>query len=431
MKFGSAKAHRGLMVILTAVLAVLLSVAALAEEDHGIVKATGLCGDDLTWKRYEDGYLEISGSGEMYDYSLANQSIYPNISPWFGFRSSLKALILCEGITSIGDSAFNDCSTFTGGLTIPDSVTSIGIEAFRDCGGFSNVLSLGKNIVTIKSGAFLNCSGFTGDLIIPDSVTTIESDALAGCSGFTGSLILGKNLSSIGERAFYDCSGFTGPLYIPNSVSTITASAFYGCSSLSTLTIADTVSEIQNNAFQNCSSLKSVTFTGNAPALGDDVFSGCSDEFRVYCSKEYAHSFITYGGKWNGYPLVVLEDDEVTPEITLCLTGATLDVGSTIQLVAVVTGDAAEEGVVWTSSDDTVASVKDGTVTALAEGTAVITAAAKAGGTPVSFEVKVNPAPAPVIRGDIDGDGFITAKDRMILARYLAGWQGYNQYFEK
>ena len=30
---------------------------------------------------------------------------------------------------------------------------------------------------------------------------------------------------------------------------------------------------------------------------------------------------------------------------------------------------------------------------------------------------------------DIDGDGDITAKDRMILARKLAGWEGYDQYF--
>lgn len=164
--------------------------------------------------------------------------------------------------------------------------------------------------------------------------------------------------------------------------------------------------------------------------MGEKVFDSCSEGFIVYCYQKYASTYITHAGKWSGYPLVII-DAEIIPEITLGLTGVTLDVGSTIQFAATVTGDAGETSIVWTSSDITVASVEEGTVTALAEGTAVITAAAKAGGTPVSFEVKVNPAPAPVIRGDIDGDGFITAKDRMILARYLAGWQGYNQYFEK
>ena len=235
----------------------------------------------------------------------------------------------------------------------------------------------------------------------------------------------------IGEAAFEYCSGFTGELILPEDLMSIGKYAFSGCTGLTgTLNVPESVSRINDKAFYNCSGLTSATFNGNAPTTGEKVFSGCADGFTVYCYQKYASTFITYAGKWSDCPLVII-DEEVIPEITLTLTGATLDVGSTIQLVAVVTGDAAEEGVVWTSSDDTVASVKDGTVTALAEGTAVITAAAKAGGTPASFEVKVNPAPAPVIRGDLDGDGFITAKDRMILARYLAGWQGYNQYFEK
>ncbi len=30
---------------------------------------------------------------------------------------------------------------------------------------------------------------------------------------------------------------------------------------------------------------------------------------------------------------------------------------------------------------------------------------------------------------DIDGNGKVTAKDRMILSRYLDGWDGYDSYF--
>ena len=59
MKFGSAKTHRGLMVILTAVLAVLLSVIALAEGEHGEVIDSGECGDNLTYKLDSAGQLTI------------------------------------------------------------------------------------------------------------------------------------------------------------------------------------------------------------------------------------------------------------------------------------------------------------------------------------------------------------------------------------
>ena len=31
---------------------------------------------------------------------------------------------------------------------------------------------------------------------------------------------------------------------------------------------------------------------------------------------------------------------------------------------------------------------------------------------------------------DIDGDGRITIRDALILARYVNGWEGYEQYFK-
>jgi hypothetical protein len=34
-----------------------------------------------------------------------------------------------------------------------------------------------------------------------------------------------------------------------------------------------------------------------------------------------------------------------------------------------------------------------------------------------------------LMSGDINGDGQITKADGMILARYLAGWEGYDNYF--
>ncbi|MBQ2546534.1 MAG: hypothetical protein II557_09615, partial [Clostridia bacterium] len=53
--------------------------------------------------------------------------------------------------------------------------------------------------------------------------------------------------------------------------------------------------------------------------------------------------------------------------------------------------------------------------------------------TAVLFAVMILPAAALAggrttearLVGDINGDGEITAQDRMILARYLAGWEGY------
>lgn len=63
--------------------------------------------------------------------------------------------------------------------------------------------------------------------------------------------------------------------------------------------------------------------------------------------------------------------------ITLDQKEATLEVGSTLTLTATVNPENADEPAVsWTSSDETIATVKDGVVTAIAEGSAIITSTA-------------------------------------------------------
>ena len=53
--------------LFSVILALILTTVAFAE-DNGAVVDSGKCGDDLTWTLYEDGLLEISGTGEMSDY---------------------------------------------------------------------------------------------------------------------------------------------------------------------------------------------------------------------------------------------------------------------------------------------------------------------------------------------------------------------------
>ena len=248
--------------VVLVLLAGLLGTGIWAEESHGGVVDSGPCGDNLTWTVYEDGLLDISGTGEMWDYDLDNIRDTTTAS-WGAYSSGLKSLRLNRGITKIGKYAFWRCSGFTGGLTIPNSVTSIGSSAFEGCSGFTGSLTIPNSVTSIGNGVFSECTGFTGSLTIPDSVTTI------------------------GDTAFYGCSGFTGSLTIPDSVTSIEAYAFYGCSAL-----------------------EGAAFLGNAPTTVDrEIFTNCADGFTVYCYKKYASSFITDNeGKWHGYALEILPD---------------------------------------------------------------------------------------------------------------------------
>ena len=58
--------------------------------------------DNLTWKLYEDGTLNISGKGAMKDYNSDD-----NPSPASQKKDSVKKVVIEDGVTSIGDSAFS------------------------------------------------------------------------------------------------------------------------------------------------------------------------------------------------------------------------------------------------------------------------------------------------------------------------------------
>ena len=192
---------------------------------------TGKCGEDLIWTLYEDGLLSITGTGDMYDYTL-------NSKPWENYKNNITTLVLDEGITSIGDYAFFDCNKITGNLTIPDSVTSIGSCAFAYCSGFTGSLTIPDSVTSIGYRAFQRCSGLTGSLTIPNGVTSIGDDAFRNCKGFTGRLVIPQNVKTIGEEAFMHCINLQDNIIIPENVVFIGKNAFFNCKGITDVNIA-------------------------------------------------------------------------------------------------------------------------------------------------------------------------------------------------
>ena len=171
-----------------------------------------------------------SGTGVMADYSSIGRP------PWHSQRSNLKTLVIDNGVTTIGDYAFDSCNYFIGNLIIPNTVTKIGIRAFQYCNGFTGSLTIPNSVISIGNTAFHFCNGFTGSLTIPNSVTSIGVTAFYHCSGFTGSLTIPNTITTIGLGAFRDCSNLTGSLTIPSSVTSIDNQAFGDCIRLTSIT---------------------------------------------------------------------------------------------------------------------------------------------------------------------------------------------------
>jgi hypothetical protein len=166
---------------------------------------SGQCGNNLFWDlNTATMTLTISGTGDMYNYEMCS-------APWDEWRTNMQTLVLPEGITSIGNHAFEHCEGFTGTLTLPNSLQYIGSSAFGFCTGFTGSLTLPNSLLYIGHSAFFNCSGLMGGLTIPNSVEIIENYAFKECRGFTG-LTIGNQVRTIGDFAFDYCTGFTGSL---------------------------------------------------------------------------------------------------------------------------------------------------------------------------------------------------------------------------
>ena len=137
----------------------------------------------------------VSGGGESFGTAtivFSNASTYDQIQgdlpvSWKQNDFNLKGLVIGTSCTSIGDFAFNACTSLTGlttGLTIPNSVTSIGQYAFYYNFDLTGSLTIPNSVTTIGSGAFYFCDSLTV-LTIPDSVTTIGKYAFRSCTDLT------------------------------------------------------------------------------------------------------------------------------------------------------------------------------------------------------------------------------------------------------
>jgi hypothetical protein len=279
-------------------LVMLLSITAGIDLSAYALDDTGSCGSNVTWTfDSSSGTLTISGSGRMYNYN--------DDSPFFN-NSNIKAVIIEDGVTSIGDEAFFDCSSLTN-ITIPNSITSIGDDAFLDCSSLTSI-TIPDSITSIGGYAFYRCSSLTS-ITIPDSVTHIGSYAFnntayyndennwdncvlyidnalleANSDLISGEYEIRNNTTVIADKSFYGCSSLTS-ITIPDRVTSIGDYAFDYCRSLTSITIPDSVTSIGNYAFSDCSSLTSITIPDSVTSIGDGAFSFCKSLKEINVEK--------------------------------------------------------------------------------------------------------------------------------------------------
>ena len=124
--------------------------------DYGTSKVTATL--------YSDGRFVISGTGEMKDYSGSNNS------PYYNYKESIKTVEIQNELTSIGDYAFDNCTSLTS-IEISSNVTIIGDDAFAYCTNLTSI-EIPSGVTSIRGWAFYGCTRLTR-IEIPSSKTTI------------------------------------------------------------------------------------------------------------------------------------------------------------------------------------------------------------------------------------------------------------------
>ncbi len=306
-------------------------VSACQGEDTAVayeIVASGTCGAEgnessVTWSLDNEGTLTISGTGAMADYELVVDDYpYHYTTPWHNTdndgryqNSNIKKVVVEEGVTHIGSSAFKDFTKLTS-ISIPNTVKSIGY------------------------GSISYCEKLTS-LVIPNSVTSIGEEAFYQNMMLT-SVTIGNRVESIGGHAFYrvGCNAGTNfTITLPKSVTSIAPSAFTSIYKGATIRYSCSYNEgngysTENNTFNatlkqyhlyeysgsgnkiNCSGCTCGKYSSSTATL-----SLSSDEPIYYTGEEIKPAVtVSYPDDWVG--------DEIEPSENNCTYSFNINAGT-------------------------------------------------------------------------------------------------------
>ena len=250
-----------------------------------------------------------------------------------------------------------------------------------------------------------NVGSYSGDVVIPETVvhngvkypvTAIGYKAFCFCYNLT-SIEIPNSIDSISSHAFRSCERLQR-VVIPSSVVTLYPCAFNSCTSLKSVVIGNSVRVIEEYCFQYCYQLTDVVIGSSVRYLANKAFYDCPSLRKVTClAPEPPAMYAYYSFSDEAYTYATLcvpeasmqayRNDEnwgrfrsyqnltLAEQLSLDKTSLTLHGHESQQLTATVLPSGASQTLMWTSSDESVATVsQSGVVSAVAAGQAVITA---------------------------------------------------------
>ena len=224
--------------------------------------------------------LEIHGNAGM---NMPEQCFYdvPNIESvvisgavdvprdMFGKCTGLKKVTLKNGVRSIGEDAFRDCSSLEGVIFENTVLEKISDGAFWGCSALSSI-ALPDSVTEIERNAFFE----TGlrNIQLPEKLTLIGGGAFCNCKNLK-QVQLPPQLKELGEGAFFNCENLA-QIQLPSQLNKLGGDAFRDCTSLDKIDIPAGLKQIESATFCN-TGLTSVTLHEGLTKIEDGAFHDC------------------------------------------------------------------------------------------------------------------------------------------------------------
>lgn len=240
------------------------------------------------------GILTISGQGRMPDYN--------GDAPWNSYKDRAEKIVVNEGITYIGTTAFWEFDSADTAV-LPSTLKEIGTAAFGNCSSLA-ALNLPEGLEKIKEYAFQDT--WIQSIELPSTLRELSPLFAWGCYAQTVSVASGnprfasrdgvlftkdmkkllyyprkrpaesyvipESVQTIGENAFIKAA--VRQVVIPYGVTKLESGCFSG-SWIKSLAIPDSVKETGDYICEECIELVSLQIGNGLKELGNRAFYGC------------------------------------------------------------------------------------------------------------------------------------------------------------
>lgn len=227
------------------------------------------CGENLTWYiNTETKTMTVSGTGDMSGYNSINSP-----APWSDYKQYIETLIVENGVTSIGGSAFYGCNALKN-IVLSSTVKEIGDFAFASCKSLMS-LSLPEGVESMGKNVFNGCNSLK-KIELPSTLISLSDTSFSVTNSLEEiSFPNGSNLRYTGSKGLGNqCKWYNdlpdGPVYM--------GSVLYGYKGEmpenTTLTIKDGTQAVNFRVFMNMTNLVDVIFPESLWIVHIDAFAG-------------------------------------------------------------------------------------------------------------------------------------------------------------